>query len=147
MLTPRREAFPDESTVFVYVAFREGSDYRSRPRVDDLNRTYFTAFRLADHAKGGWVPGGVVSQVYRADLSEWIYRQEMTGRDVVMCHDCSFPGCGKPVMWAYDSDGRHIGWRHVNPADEVLGHVGYPMPREDTDTARTEIRERAELWQ
>lgn len=44
---------------------------------------------------------------------------------------CSYPGCGKPTAWLPVETATSVGyqWRHVNPADEVSTHVGYPMPR------------------
>lgn len=43
---------------------------------------------------------------------------------------CSFPGCGKPTGYLPHADGGPgWGWRHLDPADEVDSHVGYPMRR------------------
>ncbi len=124
---PPRESFPTDLTVLIQAG--EMIDlldlgYPHRPKTDDLGRCQFTAFWPTDQ---GWVPGGVRAQVFHTNLEDWRERHERQGLTLVYMHPCSYPGCGKPTACLMHRDGMGQGWRHVDPADEVDSHVGYPM--------------------
>lgn len=71
--TPGRAEFPADDHCIVHLA--------ADAKPDLFSRVQFTAFWPTDQE---WVPGGVRAQVWRADVDEWVARQETSGWKVTV---------------------------------------------------------------